>query len=205
MKSLEMKLHNEKIYFSGEVNMRKRWKFGTTKMSWKNAINFCFWSKPNFAAAMYSAWNKGDADFKNFVCKVFIQQTFVILFNMINATNFLSKPKKYLKSTRLLFCVYLRLWMQRRLPGSFPDIADFDGGIEFVGKGFSGLVFKSTLDGVPVVLKARSRARLRSDWTACVLFVRSKRQVPFMRSEEKKRTWGGPSAQNRLKFLEIFL
>ena len=53
--------------------------------------------------------------------------------------------------------------MQRNLPGSFPDINDFEGGIEFIGNGFSGLVFKAILDGVPVVLKVGKHATLRSD------------------------------------------
>ena len=45
--------------------------------------------------------------------------------------------------------------MQRNLDGSFPDFADFTDGINYVSSGFSGLVFKSYLRGVPVVLKVR--------------------------------------------------
>lgn len=43
--------------------------------------------------------------------------------------------------------------MQPKVKGSFPDIADFTGGIEKIGSGFSGMVFKSNLRGVFVVLK----------------------------------------------------
>lgn len=43
--------------------------------------------------------------------------------------------------------------IQNHLPGSFPDIDDFDSTPEYVAAGFSGMVFKTSLNGSPVVLK----------------------------------------------------
>ena len=45
--------------------------------------------------------------------------------------------------------------LQKPLPKSFPDIEDFYGGVEYLGKGNFGYTFKSILKRVPVVLKVR--------------------------------------------------
>lgn len=50
-----------------------------------------------------------------------------------------------------MWCVCM--YVQKHIPGSFPDIDDFKGGIKRIGEGFSGIVFKSTLRGRNVVLK----------------------------------------------------
>ena len=74
--------------------------------------------------------------------------------------------------------------MQRHLDGSFPDFADFEGGIHYVSSGFSGLVFKSYLHGVPVVLKVRHYvmhlmfSKIKLVKTKCVSVVRTPSRGP---------------------------